>query len=98
MSKALFEGLFFGGAYVRKEICLSKSIAIAYRGKEIYHFCFVLFSIRGQIPRTSLRGHIRRGNLREGFLHYESGGLIFGGANTWWGLFAEFYCIQIGYE
>ena len=34
----------------------------------------------------------------EGFLHYESGGLIFGEANTWWGLFAEFYCIQIGYE
>ena len=98
LSKALFEGLIFGGAYVRKEICLSKSIAIAYRWKEIYHFCFVLFCIRGQIPCTNLRGHIRRGDLTEGFLHYEFGGLIFGEANTWWGLFAEFYCIQIGYE
>ena len=99
MSKALFEGLIFGGAYVRKEICLSKSIAIAYHWKEIYHFCFVLFCIRGQLPSTSPQGaYIRRGDLTEGFLHYEFGGLIFGEANTWWGLFAEFYCIQIGFE
>ena len=28
-SKALFEGLIFGGAYVRREICVSKSIGIA---------------------------------------------------------------------
>jgi len=98
LSKALFEGLIFGGAYVRKELCLSKSIALAYSWKEIYHFCFVLFCIRRQIPSTSLRGHIRRGDLTEGLLHFEFGGLIFGEANTWWGLFAEFYCSQIGYE
>ena len=29
----------------------------------------------------------------EGFLHYELGGLIFGGAYTWRGLFLEFYGI-----
>ena len=29
----------------------------------------------------------------EGFLHYDFGGLIFGGTHTWRGLFSEFYCI-----
>ena len=29
----------------------------------------------------------------DGFLHYEFGGLIFGGAYTWRGLFSEFYGI-----
>ena len=28
-SKALFEGLIFSGAYVRREICVSKSIGLA---------------------------------------------------------------------
>ena len=44
-SKALFEGLIFGGVYVRREICVSKSIGLACSGKEIYHFCFVLLCI-----------------------------------------------------
>ena len=44
-SKALFEGLIFGGTYVRREICVSKSIELACSGKEIYHFCFVLLCI-----------------------------------------------------
>ena len=35
----------------------------------------------------------------EGFLRYEFGGLIFGGAHTWRGLFSEFYGIlQCGLE
>ena len=38
------EGLIFGGAYLRREICVSKSIGLAFSGKEIYHFCFVLYS------------------------------------------------------
>ena len=33
------------------------------------------------------------GDLTEGFLRYEFGGLIFGGAYTWRGLFSEFYGI-----
>ena len=33
------EGLIFGGAYVRREICVSKSIGLAYSWKEIYRFC-----------------------------------------------------------
>ena len=62
------EGPIFGGAYVRREICVSKSIGLACSGKEIYHFCFVLLCIRGQIPSTSPPG----ARL--------PGGLIFGGA------------------
>ena len=88
------EGLIFGGAYVQREVSVSKSIGLACRGKEIYHFCFVLLCIRGQIPSTSPRGaYIRRGDLTAGFLRYDFGGLIFGGAYTWRGLFSEFYGI-----
>ena len=47
------EGLIFEGAYVQREICVSKSIGLACSGKETYHFCFVLRCIRGQIPSTS---------------------------------------------
>ena len=36
------KGLIFGGAYVRREICVSKSIELACSGREIYHF-FSLF-------------------------------------------------------
>ena len=35
----------YGGAYVRREICVSKSIGLACSGKEICHFCFVLLFI-----------------------------------------------------
>ena len=54
----LLEGLIFGGAYVRREICVSKSIGLACSGKEIYHFCFVLLFIRGQIPSTRPPGSL----------------------------------------
>ena len=48
---------------------------------KIYHFCFVLLCIRGQIPSRSPRGaYIRRGDLTEDFLCYDFGGLIHGGA------------------
>ena len=68
-------GLIFGEAYVRREICVSKSIGLACSGREIYHFCFVLLCIGGQIPSTSPRGAYI---------------IIFGGAITWRGLFSEF--------
>ena len=75
------EGLIFGGAYLRREICVSKSIGLACSGKEIYHFCFVLLCIREQIPCTSPRGaNIRRGDVTEDFLRYDFEGLIHGGA------------------
>ena len=46
------------------------------------------------VPRR--RGaFIWRGDLTKGFLRYEFGGLLFGGAYTWRGLFSEFYGISI---
>ena len=75
------EGLIFGGAYARQEIRISKSIKVACSEKEIYHVCSVLLCIRGKIPSTSAPGaYIQRGDLTVGFLPYNFGGLIFGGA------------------
>ncbi|CAH3185005.1 unnamed protein product [Porites lobata] len=82
------------GDDIKVELKVSNSIGLACSGKEIYHFCFVLLCIRGQIPSTSPPGAcIRRGDLTEGFLLYDFGGLIFGGVCTWRGLFSEFYGI-----
>ena len=75
------EGPIFGGAYVWREICISRSIGLACSGKEFYHFCFVLLCIRGEIPSTApLGAYIWRGDLTEGFLCYNFWGLEFGGA------------------
>ena len=75
------EGLIFGGAYVWTEICVSKSIGLACSGKEIYHFFFVFLCIWVQAPRGRA---YRRGDVMEGFLHCDFGGLIF-----WRGLYME---------
>ena len=86
----------YGGAYLRREICVSKSIGLAHSWKEIYRFCFVLLVFEGNFPSTSPRGaYIWRGDLTEGFLRYEFGGLLFGGACSWRGLFSEFYGIVL---
>ena len=45
-------------------------------------FALFYFVFEGNIPSTSPRGaYIWRGDLKEGFLRYQFGGLIFGGAN-----------------
>ena len=83
----VLEGSIFGGAYVRREICVSKSIGLACSGKEIYHFCFVLLCIRGQIPSTSPPGDLySEGRFIGGFFT-----LRFFGAYIWRGIFSEFY-------
>ena len=57
----------------------------------LFHFVF-----EGNFPSTGPRGaYIWRGDLTEGFLCYKFGGLLFGGAYTWTGLFSEFYGIFI---
>ena len=71
----------------------------AYFWKEIY--CFSLFyfvlqdNFQVQAPPRGGGAYIWRGDLKEGFLRYEFGGLKFGiyiwGAYTWRGLFSEFY-------
>ena len=90
----------YGGKF-----CVSKSIGLVCSGKEIYHFCicpriqsktkFVLLCIRGQIPSTRPPGSLNSEGRFNGefFWRYDSGGLIFGGAYTWRGLFSEFYGI-----
>ena len=81
------EGLIFGGAYVRREIFVSKSIGLACSEKEIYHFCFVLLCIREQIPCTSPPGGLySKGRFNGGFF-----ALRFWGAYIWRGLLSEFY-------
>ena len=55
-------------------------------------FAFFPFAFEGKFKVQPARGaYIPRGDLREGFLRADSGELIFGGAYTWMGLFAEFY-------
>ena len=72
------EGLIFGGAYVRWEICDSKSIGLACSGREIYHFCFVLLCIRGQIPSTSSPGGLySEGRFNGGFFALRFRGAYF---------------------
>ena len=55
-------------------------------------FALFYFIFEGNFLNTSPQGaYIWRGNLMEGFLHYWFGGLIYGGAYTWRGLFSDFY-------
>ena len=63
---------------------------------EFTAFALFDFVFEGNFPSTSPRGaYIWRGYLTEGFLRYRFGGLIFGGACTWRGLFSEFYGILL---
>ena len=66
------EGLIFGGAYLLREICFSKSIGLAKRdwaglivGSKCTVFALFYFVFEGNFPSTSAQG---------------GGGLIFGGA------------------
>ena len=64
-------------------------------GSKFTVFALFYFVFEGNFPSTSnRRAYIWRGDLTEGFLRYEFGGLIFGGAYTWRGLFSEFYGIS----
>ena len=55
-------------------------------------FALFYFVFEGNFQVQGPSGaYIWRGDLTEGFLRCEFGGLIFGGAYTWRGLFSEFY-------
>ena len=70
------EGLIFGGAYLRREICVSKSIGLAYSWKEIYRFCFGLLCTWGQFPSTSPPGGLySEGQCNGGFFALRVWGL-----------------------
>ena len=58
----------------------------------LYSFCFLLFWVWGHFLSRSPRGVVFGGAIYQRvFLHYKFGGLIFGGACTWRGLFSKFY-------
>ena len=68
-------------------------------GSKFKVFALFYFVFEGNFPSTSPRGaYIWRGDLTEGFFRYWFGGLIFGGAYTWRGLFSEFYGMLITYK
>ena len=79
-SKALFEGLIFGGAYLRRKICVSKSIGLALQLEVNLPFllCFTLH-LRAIIQVQAPGRHIWRGDLTEGFSRYQFGGLYLEG-------------------
>ena len=61
-------------------------------GSKFKVFALFYLVFEGNFPNISPRGAcIWRGDLTEGFLRYRFGGLIFGRAYTWRGLFSEFY-------
>ena len=63
-------------------------------GSKFTVFALFYFVFEGNFPSTSPRGvYIWRGDLTDGFLRYQIGGLIFGRAYTWRGLFSKFYGI-----
>ena len=64
-------------------------------GRKFTIFALFYFVFEGKFQVQAPRGaYIRRGDLTEGFLRYDFGGLIFGGAYTWRGLFSQFYGIS----
>ena len=59
----------------------------------IFALFYFVFEGKFQVQAPPGRGgtYIWRGDLTEGFLRSEFGGLIFGGGYIWRGLFSEFY-------
>ena len=65
-------------------------------GRKFTVFALFYFVFEGNFLVQAPGGaYIWRGDLTEGFLRYEFGGLIFGGAYTWKGLFLEFYGMSL---
>ena len=88
------------GAYIRRGLSTEENWrfkidwASLIVGSKFTVFALFYFVFEDNFPSTSPRGaYIWRGDLTEGFLRYPFGGLVFGGAYTWRGLFSEFYGI-----
>ena len=72
------EGLIFGGKFAFQN---RFGLALQLEVNLLFLLCIILY----------LRAYIWRGDLTNNVLRYRFGGLIFGGAHTWRGLFSEFY-------
>ena len=83
--KGPFWGAYFWRAYLRREICVSKSIGLALQLEVNFRFCFVLLCIRGQFSRYKApEGLYSEGWFNGGFF------LLPGwGAYIWRGLWTE---------
>ena len=100
-SKALFEGLLFGGAYIRRGLCTEGNLRLQIGwaslivGSKFTVFVLFYFVFEGNFPSTSPWGaYIWRGDLTEGFLRHRFGGLIFGGLIHGGAYFRNFTVIQ----
>ena len=62
------EGLIFGGAYLRTEICVSKSIGLALQLEVNLPFLLVLLCIWGQFQVQGPGGLYLEGRFNRGFL------------------------------
>ena len=84
-SKALFEGLVFGGAYLWREICVSKSIGLALRleGNLPFLLCFT-FYFEGNFQVQTPGGLIFGGAIQQRVF-----ALRVWGAYIWRGLYME---------
>ena len=92
---ALFEGLTFGRAYIRRGLYTEGSLRFKTDwtslivGSKFTVFALIYFVFEGNFQSTSPRGaYIWRGDLTKRFLRYR-----FGGAYIWRGLFSEIYGI-----
>ena len=76
------EGLIFIGGYLRREICVPKLIGLALQleGNLPFLLCFALYLRPISKYKPPGGAYIWRGDLTDGFLRCEFGGLIFGGA------------------
>ena len=96
-SKASFEGLIFGGAYIRRGLSTEGNLrfkidwASLIVGSEFtVLLCFTLY-LRAIFQVQAPRGLYLEGWFNGGLFALPVWGLIFGGSYTWRGLFSEFY-------
>ena len=61
----------------------------------IFALFYFVFEGKFQVQAPPPGAYFRRGDLTEGFLRYDFGGLRFEAAYTWRGLFSEFYGIHV---
>ena len=81
------EGFIFGEAYVRREICVSKFIGLAYSWKKIYTVFALFYSVfEGNFQVQDPGGLYSEGRLNGGLF-----ALRVLGVYTWRGVFSEFY-------
>ena len=94
-SKAFYDGLIFGGAYLRTEIDWA-SLLVFIVGSKFTVFALFHFSFEGNFPSTSpLGAYIWRGDLTEGFLRSRLGGLYLEGIIRGGAYFRNFTVLYI---